>query len=127
MQTIKIEQIKLENKKRISLTFPFDKELQIIVRTLPDARWSAALKAWHITSSLENENKIMDIFKDKAHVVKGLVPFDYGPVKIALSDEILEKVQKYKYWMLSRRYSESTVGVYTDAIKIFLRFTPTRL
>lgn len=34
----------------------------------------------------------------------------------------IEKIETFKRWMLSRRYSDSTIGTYTDALKLFLRF-----
>jgi integrase/recombinase XerD len=39
-----------------------------------------------------------------------------------LSFEHLEKVSAFKSWMRSKRYSESTIGTYLDALKTFLRF-----
>ncbi len=39
-----------------------------------------------------------------------------------LSAEAQQKIHEFKYWMRSKRYSESTVRTYTDALKAFLRF-----
>ncbi|MFM2225771.1 MAG: hypothetical protein RJA07_1973 [Bacteroidota bacterium] len=34
----------------------------------------------------------------------------------------LEKIQQFKQWMRSKRYSESTIDTYTEALKVFLNF-----
>ena len=39
-----------------------------------------------------------------------------------MNEEIISKLQKFKYWLRSRRYSENTVKTYTDALKTFLCF-----
>jgi len=39
-----------------------------------------------------------------------------------LSIEAQQKTEEFKYWMRSKRYSESTIGTYCDALKAFLKF-----
>jgi integrase/recombinase XerD len=41
----------------------------------------------------------------------------------ALLPEMLEKIEKFKRWLSSKRYSLNTVKTYCDAIKTFLRYT----
>ena len=41
---------------------------------------------------------------------------------IELSDEAKNKIEKFKLWLRSRRYSESTIKTYTDALQSFLKF-----
>lgn len=38
------------------------------------------------------------------------------------ADTIENKVKQFRYWMRSRRYSENTIGTYSDAIRSFLKF-----
>jgi integrase/recombinase XerD len=39
-----------------------------------------------------------------------------------LSEESLQKIEEFKLWLNSKRYSDSTIGTYIDALKIFLRY-----
>ncbi len=39
-----------------------------------------------------------------------------------LSDEAKHKIERFKFWLLSKRYSDNTIGTYTDALKTFLRY-----
>jgi integrase/recombinase XerD len=37
-----------------------------------------------------------------------------------------EKIDQFKYWLQSKRYSESTIGTYIDSIQTFLRYYATK-
>ncbi len=39
-----------------------------------------------------------------------------------LPTTILEKINRFKQWMRSKRYSESTITTYTECLKVFLNF-----
>lgn len=41
---------------------------------------------------------------------------------IELSDDAKNKIEKFKLWLRSRRYSESTIKTYIDALQSFLKF-----
>lgn len=84
----------------------FEKKADAIARIkkLEDARWSASLKAWHLPDSEENRKRF----------------------KIALpsilSETQLKKIELFKQWLNSKRYSPSTIKTYTDALTTFLKY-----
>ena len=41
---------------------------------------------------------------------------------MVLPEESLKKIEEFKLWLNSKRYSKSTIGTYTDALKTFLRY-----
>jgi integrase/recombinase XerD len=41
---------------------------------------------------------------------------------LKLSDEGKQKIEKYILWLRSKRYSESTIKIYTEAIQVFLKY-----
>jgi integrase/recombinase XerD len=43
-----------------------------------------------------------------------------------LSDEIKNKLLKFKYWMKQKRYSDNTIETYLDALKVFFCFHHTK-
>lgn len=124
MLTINVEKVRHKNMKRICLRFPLDRELIALTRLLPDARWSHNLKAWHIPGSEENEHAIYELFKGKAHLI--MEKSVNETLHKELNTEVREKIMKLKSWMRSRRYSESTINTYTEALTIFLRFNNTK-
>jgi hypothetical protein len=51
MKNIIIERVIRDGGNRIALRFPYDQELNSVVKELPDAQWSSDMKYWHISDS----------------------------------------------------------------------------
>ena len=123
-----------ENSARLFLKFPYDNEAIGLVKTLPQAKWSNTKKAWHISYYADLPWRVINLFALKGVKVnyineKTPLPLPDQPQQKKsyqrlgnLPQHGIDKIIEFKRWMLSRRYSESTVGTYTDALKIFLRF-----
>jgi integrase/recombinase XerD len=102
MYTAKI--IKYKGTKRIAVTFEKNQELINRFKKLDGAKWSATLKTWHLPDTAEYRQT----FKI--------------PVEKQLSAEARQQIEKFVQWIHSKRYSESTIKTYTEAIRIFLQF-----
>ena len=123
-----------EGQTRLFLKFPYNKELIVLVKNLPDAKWSSGSKAWHVHYTTEMVQRVQSYFKNHSVIVKYIN--ENEPIAVHkksdalkshevlrnLSVEAQEKIRTLKRWMFQRRYSESTIGTYCDAIKTFLRF-----
>lgn len=74
MKTIVAAKVKHDGVARVTLRFPFDGELVKILRTLPDARWSARMQAWHIPDDDYVITRLIDAFQGEAFI-------DYSSIK----------------------------------------------
>lgn len=81
-------------------------ELIARIKQLEGARWSQTLKAWHLPDSEENRLRF------KITSATNTIP----------STEGIESIEKFKQWLRSKRYSESTLVTYSEALKSFLFF-----
>src|SRR4051794_12562442 len=134
-----IEQVNMEhglyeNSTKLFLKFPYDSEAIALVKTLPQAKWSNTKKAWHFSYFEDLPWRVINLFALKG--VKVVYVNEKTPLSLPeqpqpkksyerlgnLSPDKTEKIIIFKRWMLSRRYSESTIGTYCDALKTFLRF-----
>jgi integrase/recombinase XerD len=137
MKTIIIKRVAHKGKPCLGLFFPYDNALKDIVKKLPDARWSNTHKCWLVDESKSMLFEVMKIFKGIAWInyedlkaEKLTLPAKEEETKanaakrprVELSEEVKGKLLKYKYWMRSRRYSESTINTYTDALQSFLKY-----
>ena len=69
-------------------------------------RWSQSMKVWHIPDTEENR-----------------IRFKIPPLSHSLpSEEGMAQIEKFKQWLRSKRYSESTITTYSEALKSFLIF-----
>lgn len=112
-KTITVKLVTHDNQQRIALYFENTATLNQLVRTIPGARWSRTLKAWHITDN-ETNRKLMCI----ALPVKTYSPKDSH----AFAPDTPQYIEQFTRWMQSKRYSEQTIKVYADAIIVLLKF-----
>jgi integrase/recombinase XerD len=115
---------------KIALQFPYNQNLINEIRKIKESHWSYTQKAWLLPDSKE---KLVELFsmmngKAKIDIHKLNEPPPELPKKkpsetlSALPTKSLEKVEKFKSWMRSRRYSENTISTYTEALIVFFRF-----
>ena len=91
---------------RIAIAFEKNAELIARVKLIEGSRWSQSLGVWHLPDTDENR-------------IRYKIPL---PFQIVPSEEGILQIEKFKQWMRSRRYSESTITTYTEALKSFLVF-----
>ncbi|MGL2964130.1 site-specific tyrosine recombinase/integron integrase [Flavobacterium sp. RSB2_4_14] len=76
------------------------------IKQIEGSRWSQQLRVWHVPDIDENRIRF------KLALVADTLPSDEGIIQI----------EKFKQWLRSRRYSESTIVTYSEALKSFFVF-----
>jgi len=99
--------VKYKKQDRIAVYFKKSEDLIKRIKKLEDAKWSYSLDAWHLPNNEENRKR----FKLENAVLQ--------------ADKIT-KIEQFKQWLQSKRYSDNTVKTYTDALKSFLLFYNTK-
>lgn len=98
--------LKHNGDHRIAVYFEKNAELIARIKTIEGARWSQSKRTWHIPDTEENRIR----FK--------IAPLSHSQP----STEGMEHSEKFKQWLLSKRYSPNTIKTYSDALKSFLVF-----
>ena len=98
--------IKYQGAARIAVAFEKNAELIARIKTVEGSRWSQSMRVWHIPDTEENRLR----FKIPLH--SATIP----------SEEAILQIEKFKQWLLSKRYSPSTIKTYSEALKSFLIF-----
>ncbi len=128
METIEVKPIIHQHTHKLGLYFPYDNDLIKLVRTLPNAKWSKTFGCWHIDNNSSNLKEIYKVFIGVAKLDTRAVYTPCLPVKkdtgvlATLNEDKFKKITQFKDWLSSRRYAESTIKTYTDALQTFLRF-----
>ena len=94
------------SNKRIAVYFKKNAEWIARIKLVEGSRWSQTLGVWHLPDTEENRIR----FK--------LIPLSYS----LPSTEGMVQIEKFKQYLRSKRYSESTVSTYSEALKSFLVF-----
>jgi len=126
MQTILVEKIIHHDENRLLLRFQWNKQLIDMVKNIPDRKWSDSLKAWHVPNTTESkvllskltENDITIRWVDQIKV-NPKPPIEATAPETPYSSEI----NLFKRYMTQRRYSENTIRIYADCLKVFLQYT----
>ena len=102
--------IKHKGESRIAVLFEKDTDLIARIKQVEGSRWSQQRKVWHLPDTDENRIRF------KLAAISSFLPSEEGIVQI----------EKFKQWMRSKRYSESTIGTYSEALKSFFVFYNTK-
>ena len=95
-----------KGSKRIAVYFEKDLDLIARIKQVEGSRWSQTLGVWHLPDT--EENRIRFKLAPHSHSIP--------------SSEGIEQIEKFKQWLRSKRYSESTITTYSEALKTFLVF-----
>jgi len=113
----------------VLIKFPRGYELEETVRKIKDVRWTKTFSAWYAPYSIAVLNQIKTVFGSlctiDATALKEKIVLQKNKTNSAtpqLSDEAKLKMKQFKEWLKSKRYSDSTITTYLDALKAFLKF-----
>jgi integrase/recombinase XerD len=95
-----------KKEKRIAIYFEKNADLIARIKKLEGSRWSQSLSAWHLPDTEVNRERF------------NLTPHSH----FFPSAEGIGQIDKFKQWLRSKRYSESTITTYSEALKSFLVF-----
>ncbi len=122
------------NRMKLFMKFDYDTKAIELIKTLPGVKWSQSEKRWHIGYHPEALNSIRNTFKNTGVYIQTLNDVNDvvkpRPAEIKKPSDALpdlnkaqkDKVDQFKNWLRSKRYSESTIGTYIDSIQTFLRY-----
>jgi integrase/recombinase XerD len=95
-----------KGSKRIAVYFEKNADLIARIKLVEGSRWSQTMGVWHIPDTFENR-----------------IRFKIAVDSISLpSAEGMEQLERFKQFLRSKRYSESTIVTYSEALKSFLVF-----
>lgn len=126
------------NRVKVFMKFEYDAKAIELIKTLPGVKWSQTEKKWHIGYHPEALNNIRNTFKNTGVYIQTLNDINDvvkpRPTEIRKPSDALpdlnksqkDKVDQFKDWLRSKRYSESTIGTYIDSIQTFLRYYATK-
>lgn len=140
LPTVKLKYAIHNEKEVVQILFIKNDEVTQLLRCTTEMRWSKTMNCWHlpfyktITQDLFGllKNKVyLDYSELKTNIVSEKEPLRKPTTQQVtkpteelqnLSEEVVKKMEEFKYWLLSKRYSQSTIDTYTDCLKTFLRF-----
>lgn len=139
LQIVKLTPAFHKQKDVVQLIFNKSDVLSNLLRANTSMRWSKTMNCWYLPfyktitqdlllllkpnfyldySDLKNHKALL-VLKQVAEKGSIIKPID---ILQELSKETSQKTEAFKLWLNSKRYSNSTIGTYIDALKTFLRY-----
>ena len=126
-----------KGERRIALYFEKNVELNERIKNMPGSKWSQSIRAWHLPDTETNRRTfgLSSTEKKEENILPESVKAVEAGSKVATNepankqggnthsgDQINKKVEEFKRWLRSGRYSENTVKTYCEALQSFLTF-----
>lgn len=136
---IELRFLQYQSEPIVQLIFAYDSNLIRSLKANTTALWSESLQCWYISCNDFNPEKFKRIFGQEYylhasrehaaaimdHARKGLTangsPRPSGLFQKPNPDKE-KKIQAFRSWMVSKRYSERTIKVYLECLQLFFRF-----
>ncbi len=118
----------------VKLVFALNPALQAKLRPLPGLRWSKTLQSWYVPYRAGIQNEIFELVKGFGFLNYSALKYPAWKPQPAIretkkpapqaedSTATLALVKQLTDMMRSQRYSESTISVYAEALRIFFHF-----
>lgn len=132
----------LHNEQAIvKLQFQKNDEVINLLRQKTNLRWSKTHSSWYLPHTNNLHSQLFLLLKDSVYVDDtALLQLKKEPVDnpVTLNKESVQtqaielceskkvKIREFEKWMLTRRYSKSTIKTYTEALQLFLKYYHTK-
>jgi len=107
------------NSPQIKISFPYNKELVNLVKSISGARWSASNKCWYIALNKNNLNKLINALQPHTRIINQVsISTNNIPTNgYTFSETEKQQLNQFWKWLKTRRYSASTIKVYFGFVK----------
>ncbi|MCW3076138.1 MAG: integrase [Bacteroidetes bacterium] len=143
MQKPKVILLKGTHYNEEIIKIDFEKNILVLehLRQLRHVRWSKTLGSWYVAVKICPPEQIVSVLRAVAEVddsafrvslpvsepvITTILPTKNENVVFASRAEFnvghQEKISDFRKWLSSRRYSESTINTYCDALSMFLKY-----
>ncbi|HMQ07554.1 MAG TPA: site-specific integrase [Saprospiraceae bacterium] len=125
-----IFRINYRDHQRIAIRFDYDQALIGMVKKIPDAKWSASQRCWHIPDTLESIAYLLNsgLPCSEAQIKELIVLPDGEPGVLTHYDRSFHviHVEAFHKWLEQKRYSNNTIKTYIQALQVFLAYFENR-
>lgn len=126
-RTITIKPLTHKGGEHYGLFFPYDQELLNVVKQL-GSTFSAQKSCWYLPRSKENLHKLFEVFRGKAWLDISALQQEKAKEQKAsppdLAPERKAELEKLADWMRHKHYSERTIKVYLDCVRVYFLHCP---
>lgn len=110
----------IKQKTAVRIQFSYNESVIQRIRKIPGASWNQDLRAWIIFGGMDVLLNIKEGLEKDYEIELDESSESHLPAIQRLSASGQSEILKFEKWLLSKRYSPSTIKTYVNAMKIFL-------
>jgi len=115
------------NREILSISFKKDAFISEKITSILLANWSQTRKFWYVNYSTSNEKLVTKILGEFAKIDTSKIRLQeekqrYNMTDVALPEAEIDKINRFKKWLETKRYSTATVTVYCSMIVYFCKY-----
>jgi site-specific recombinase XerD len=131
LPTVTLDRLLHREKDIISIQFEKNEGLSQLVQHRLRATWSESKNLWYVPHSKSTLSKIITVLEKYVYVDKS--PLDekeerrrYNMNDVHLDSFEYERIERFKKWLETQRYSTSTVSTYVSIVIFFSKYLKKR-
>jgi site-specific recombinase XerD len=131
LPTVTLDRLVHREKNIISIQFERNEGLTDLIQTVLKATWSETKKVWYVPYTKNNKTYILATLSKYVYVDKS--PLDekeerrrYNMNDVFLEPYEFERIERFKKWLETRRYSDTTVNTYVNIVIFFCKYLKKR-
>jgi len=127
LPTVILDRAVHRQKEILTIQFEKNRAIADIVQSVLHATWSQTRKFWYLNNSSENKIRILEILNPIAFVDTSKLKlkenkYRYNMDSITLSEITVVRIERFKKWLETKRYSDSTVNTYASLVTFFCKY-----
>ncbi|HMB62721.1 MAG TPA: site-specific tyrosine recombinase/integron integrase [Eudoraea sp.] len=122
MVTIRLAPLHHRNRPQIKIDFDYSFPVKEYIKNFPGVRWSSTHKTFYVLFSDKTKSELCSYLHRGGYRTIDQFEGTRRPVVTNLSQQAFQIIQEYKDYLNGKRYSKSTINVYSSFIRQFLLF-----
>lgn len=111
-------------QKRIGIrNLQYDKRFPVLMKQIPQSRWTSKEKCWHIPYSRDSYHRLKNTFASETIIINQEFSLKINPQKVSSPKlKHASEVLRLEERIILQRYSRSTLKTYKNFFILFLQF-----
>lgn len=127
LPVVRLDKTVHNQKSVISIRFEKSPNVHYILHRMLRANWSESKRFWYLDYTNQTKERILDALKDSAVIDSADLDRKERRSRenmdeIRLPQADLDQIERFKKWLQTKRYSDSTVDTYAGLVVFFCKY-----
>ncbi|SCX99567.1 tyrosine-type recombinase/integrase [Flavobacterium caeni] len=127
LPTVVLDRAVHRNQTILTIAFERSRALATVAQQALGAKWSQTRKVWYLPYSQNNKAQVLAVMQryapvDASRVQSKAEKDAHNMHDVVLPEAMRDEIDRFRKWMLTKRYSDSTVTTYVSLVVFFCKY-----